>query len=143
MREAKGDLELEDLSQVPYLRLTPQLIKCYTRPPTFRVTATVATSPLPAYYDRTFPLLMGLCQVVPNPSPFLMGGSILSLPTLLLTGPQSSPFPCVVPKPAQCKNLVRYKKKFAYTHTQQNKKLRVIVFYFLLMTRVLINFCYI
>jgi hypothetical protein len=32
-------------------------------------------------------------------------------------------------KPAQCKNLVRYKKKFAYTHTQQNKKLRVIVFY--------------
>ena len=28
MREAKGDLELEDLSQVPYLRLTPQLIKC-------------------------------------------------------------------------------------------------------------------
>ena len=27
MREAKGDLELEDLSQVPYLRLTPQLIK--------------------------------------------------------------------------------------------------------------------
>jgi predicted DNA-binding helix-hairpin-helix protein len=29
MREAKGDLELEDLSQVPYLRLTPQLIKCW------------------------------------------------------------------------------------------------------------------
>ena len=28
MREAKGDLELEDLSHVPYLRLTPQLIKC-------------------------------------------------------------------------------------------------------------------
>jgi hypothetical protein len=28
IREAKGDLELEDLSQVPYLRLTPQLIKC-------------------------------------------------------------------------------------------------------------------
>ena len=28
MREAKGHLELEDLSQVPYLRLTPQLIKC-------------------------------------------------------------------------------------------------------------------
>ena len=28
MRETKGDLELEDLSQVPYLRLTPQLIKC-------------------------------------------------------------------------------------------------------------------
>ena len=27
MREAKGDLELEDLRQVPYLRLTPQLIK--------------------------------------------------------------------------------------------------------------------
>jgi hypothetical protein len=24
----------------------------------------------------------------------------------------------------------RYKKKIAYTHTQQNKKLRVIVFYF-------------
>ena len=44
-------------------------------------------------------------------------------------------------KAAQCKNLVRYKKKFAYTHTQQNKKLRVIVFYFLIMTRVLINFC--
>ena len=28
MREAKGDLELEDISHVPYLRLTPQLIKC-------------------------------------------------------------------------------------------------------------------
>jgi hypothetical protein len=28
MRETKGDLELEDLSQVPYLRLTPRLIKC-------------------------------------------------------------------------------------------------------------------
>jgi hypothetical protein len=28
MREAKGDLELEDLSHVPYLRLIPQLIKC-------------------------------------------------------------------------------------------------------------------
>ena len=28
MREAKGDLELEDLRHVPYLRLTPQLIKC-------------------------------------------------------------------------------------------------------------------
>jgi hypothetical protein len=27
LREAKGDLELEDLNQVPYLRLTPQLIK--------------------------------------------------------------------------------------------------------------------
>ena len=28
MKEAKGDLELEDLSHVPYLRLTPQLIRC-------------------------------------------------------------------------------------------------------------------
>ena len=28
IREAKGELELEDLRQVPYLRLTPQLIKC-------------------------------------------------------------------------------------------------------------------
>jgi predicted DNA-binding helix-hairpin-helix protein len=28
MREAKGDLELEDFSHVPYLKLTPQLIKC-------------------------------------------------------------------------------------------------------------------
>ena len=28
MREAKGDLELEDLSHVPYLRLTSQLIRC-------------------------------------------------------------------------------------------------------------------
>ena len=28
LREAKGDLELEDLNQVPYLRLTPQLIDC-------------------------------------------------------------------------------------------------------------------
>ena len=28
LREAKGDLELKDLSQVPYLRLTPQLVKC-------------------------------------------------------------------------------------------------------------------
>ena len=27
MREAKGDLELEEPSQVPYLRLTPQLTK--------------------------------------------------------------------------------------------------------------------
>ena len=25
-RDAKGDLELEDLNQVPYLRLTPQFI---------------------------------------------------------------------------------------------------------------------
>jgi hypothetical protein len=44
-------------------------------------------------------------------------------------------------KAAQCKNLVRYKNIFAYTHTQLNKKPRVIVFYFLIMTRVLINFC--
>jgi endonuclease III len=44
-------------------------------------------------------------------------------------------------KAAQYKNLVRYKNIFAYTHTQQNKKPRVIVFYFLIMTRVLINFC--
>ena len=28
MREAKGDLELEYLSQLPYLRLTSQLITC-------------------------------------------------------------------------------------------------------------------
>jgi DNA uptake protein ComE-like DNA-binding protein len=28
MREAKGDLELEDLSHVSYLRITPQLIRC-------------------------------------------------------------------------------------------------------------------
>ena len=28
MRETKGDLELEDLSHVPYLRLTPPLIRC-------------------------------------------------------------------------------------------------------------------
>ena len=28
MRETKEDLELEELSQVSYLRLTPQLIKC-------------------------------------------------------------------------------------------------------------------
>ena len=28
MKEAKGDLQLEDLSHVPYLRLTPQLIRC-------------------------------------------------------------------------------------------------------------------
>ena len=28
LRDAKGDLELDDLNQVPYLRLTPQLIKC-------------------------------------------------------------------------------------------------------------------
>ena len=32
MREAKGDLELEDLSHVPYLRLTPQLIRCLAFP---------------------------------------------------------------------------------------------------------------
>jgi hypothetical protein len=44
-------------------------------------------------------------------------------------------------KAAQCKNLVRYKNIFAYTHTQLNKKPRVIVFYFLIMTRVLINCC--
>jgi hypothetical protein len=44
-------------------------------------------------------------------------------------------------KVAQCKNLVRYKNNFAHTHTQQNKKPRVIIFYFLIMTRVLINFC--
>jgi len=28
IREAKGNLELEDLRLVPYLRLTPQLIRC-------------------------------------------------------------------------------------------------------------------
>ena len=28
LRDAKGDLELEDLNQVPYLRLTTQLINC-------------------------------------------------------------------------------------------------------------------
>ena len=28
LRDAKGDLELDDLNQVPYLRLTPQLINC-------------------------------------------------------------------------------------------------------------------
>ena len=28
LREAKVDLELDDLNQVPYLRLTPQLINC-------------------------------------------------------------------------------------------------------------------
>jgi predicted DNA-binding helix-hairpin-helix protein len=32
MREAKGDLELEDLSHVPYLRLIPQLIRCLLLP---------------------------------------------------------------------------------------------------------------
>jgi predicted DNA-binding helix-hairpin-helix protein len=33
MREAKGDLELEDLSHVPYLRLIPQLIRCFAFAP--------------------------------------------------------------------------------------------------------------
>jgi predicted DNA-binding helix-hairpin-helix protein len=28
LREAKGNLELDDLNQVPYLRITPQLIEC-------------------------------------------------------------------------------------------------------------------
>jgi predicted DNA-binding helix-hairpin-helix protein len=28
LRKAKEDLELDDLNQVPYLRLTPQLIDC-------------------------------------------------------------------------------------------------------------------
>ena len=32
-------------------------------------------------------------------------------------------------KATQCKNLVRYKNNFAHTHTQQNKKPRVIIFY--------------
>ena len=32
LREAKGDLELEDLNQVPYPRLTPQLINCWILP---------------------------------------------------------------------------------------------------------------
>ena len=32
-------------------------------------------------------------------------------------------------KAAQCKNLVRYKNNFAHTHTQQNKKPRVIILY--------------
>jgi predicted DNA-binding helix-hairpin-helix protein len=32
IREVKGDLELEDLSQVPYLRLTPQLINPFVFP---------------------------------------------------------------------------------------------------------------
>jgi hypothetical protein len=58
-------------------------------PQTSRVTVTVATSPLPDYYDRTFSLLMGLCRVDPNPSPFLLRGPVLSLPTSLLTGQHS------------------------------------------------------
>ena len=33
MRETKGDLELEDLSHVPYLRLTTQLIRCFAFAP--------------------------------------------------------------------------------------------------------------
>jgi hypothetical protein len=57
----------------------------YSRPQTSWVTVTVATSPLPAYYDRTFPLLMGLCRVDPNPSPFLLLGPVLSLPPSILT----------------------------------------------------------
>ena len=28
LREAKGDLELDDLNQVPYPRITPQLLDC-------------------------------------------------------------------------------------------------------------------
>ena len=28
LREAKGELELDDLNQVPYLRITPQLLDC-------------------------------------------------------------------------------------------------------------------
>jgi hypothetical protein len=28
LREAKGDQELDDLNQVPYLRITPQLLDC-------------------------------------------------------------------------------------------------------------------
>jgi hypothetical protein len=51
LRDAKGDLELEDLNQV---------------------------SPLAADYDRTFPLLMGLCRIDPNPSLFLLRGPVLS-----------------------------------------------------------------
>ena len=35
---------------------------CYNHLQIYRAIVTVATSPLPAYYDRTFPLLMGLCQ---------------------------------------------------------------------------------
>ena len=31
----------------------------------YRAIVTVATSPLPAYYDRTFPLLMGLVKLTP------------------------------------------------------------------------------
>ena len=28
LREAKGDLELDDLNQAPYLRITPQILDC-------------------------------------------------------------------------------------------------------------------
>jgi hypothetical protein len=50
LREAKGDLELDDLNQVPYLRIT---------------------QPLPVYYNMIFPPLTGLYQMYPYPSPFL------------------------------------------------------------------------
>ena len=44
----------------------------------------------------SFPLFMRLCLVVPNPSPFFVGGPVLSLPTPLLTGRHSWPFPYAV-----------------------------------------------
>jgi DNA polymerase/3'-5' exonuclease PolX len=51
LREAKGDLELDDLNQVPYLRITQPLLDCLD--------------------FTSFLLLMGLYQMYPYPSPFL------------------------------------------------------------------------
>jgi aminoglycoside phosphotransferase family enzyme len=52
LREAKGDLELDDLNQVPYLRITPQLLDCLD--------------------FTSFENKEGvLCQMNPYPSPFL------------------------------------------------------------------------
>jgi hypothetical protein len=94
LREAKGDLELDDLNQVPYLGITQPLLDCldftsfenkegmgslygfvfpshYNHHLISRVNWPVATNPFPVYYNMIFPLLTGLYQMYPYPSPFL------------------------------------------------------------------------
>jgi hypothetical protein len=55
------------------------------------------------------------------PHSFLFIGELVNILYFLLIGLFK------YTKAAQCKNLVRYKNMFAYTHTQQNKR-RVIIF---------------
>ena len=76
--------------------------------------------PIPRSHLRTE---AGLRQAVSFhcPNSFLFIGELVNILYFLLIGLFK------YTKAAQCKNLVRYKNMFAYTHTQQNKR-RVIIF---------------